>query len=176
MYHALLPPDVHINLKNYNLLLLSFLPVSTASQQILSFHSCSWLFSQENQGQGTTDGIFRNNRYFTCAPDSGVFVGLDKLTPRGDSESKSPPKNNITRLKDTVITSFFKGKTEQRSSQGGKNIEKDQAVVTFLHNDHPVKGCVRYIGDHKDNSGNIQTLVGLELVGYLFLVFIQQFC
>jgi len=41
-------------------------------------------------GQGTSDGTFRSKRYFTCPVDSGVFVGLDKLTPRDISDSKSP--------------------------------------------------------------------------------------
>lgn len=32
--------------------------------------------------QGSCDGSYGKTRYFTCAPDSGVFVSLDKLTPR----------------------------------------------------------------------------------------------
>ena len=35
---------------------------------------------QKNPGQGG-DGTFRGQSYFNCAPDSGVFVALDKLTP-----------------------------------------------------------------------------------------------
>lgn len=36
---------------------------------------------QKNPGQGTSDGTFRNKKYFACRPDSGVFVALDKLAP-----------------------------------------------------------------------------------------------
>lgn len=36
---------------------------------------------QKNPYQGGGDGTFRGQRYFNCAPDSGVFVALDKLTP-----------------------------------------------------------------------------------------------
>ena len=64
---------------------------------------------------------------------------------------------------------FVKGKNEQRSSQGRKDIEKDQRVVTFLDDDSPVMGHVRFIGEHKDRTGNMYTIVGLELVGYFFV-------
>ena len=85
--------------------------------------------------------------------------------PREEPEARSVPKNNIARLKDTVIPSFLKGKNEQKSSHGKKDIKEGQKVVAFLENNHPVKGRVRYIGDHKDPGGNlICTYVGLELV------------
>ncbi len=65
-------------------------------------------------GQGKTDGTFRNKRYFTCASDSGVFVGLDKLKPREVPDSNSPSKSSKrddfkSRLKETVMPSFFVG-------------------------------------------------------------------
>ena len=91
--------------------------------------------------------------------------------PREDQESRSPPKNNIARLKDTVMTPFsaLKGKNEQKSLQGKKDIKKDQKVVAFLDDNRTVRGHVRYIGEHKDRSGNLLTLVGLELVGSLYV-------
>ena len=67
---------------------------------------------------------------------------------------------------DTVILpSFLKGKSERRLHQGSINqaLELDQRVVTFIE-DHPARGTVRYIGPEKDASGNVHTIVGLELV------------
>ena len=120
--------------------------------------------------------MFRNKRYFTCPPDSGVFVGLDKLTPREDSDSKSPPKspkrdenvqgNFKSRLMDTVMPSFFKGKSERKSlhERINQGLEIDQRVVTFI-TDFPTRGTVRYIGKEEDGRGNVRTIVGLEMVG-----------
>ena len=59
-------------------------------------------------GQGDCDGTFRSKRYFTCPPDSGVFVGLDRLRPREDPDSNSPKRVENTeagfksRLRGTV--------------------------------------------------------------------------
>ena len=85
--------------------------------------------------------------------------------PREEPESRAPPKNNIARLKDTVLTSFWKGKSEHKSFQGRQDIEMDQRVVAFLDDNRAIRGHVRYIGEHKDRGGNLLTLVGLELVG-----------
>ena len=89
--------------------------------------------------------------------------------PREDPESRPPPKTNIARLKDTLMTPFLKGKNEQKSLQERKDIKKDQRVVAFLDDNHTVRGYVRYIGEHKDRSGNLLTLVGLQLVGRLYV-------
>ncbi|KAL9975206.1 hypothetical protein ACROYT_G012338 [Oculina patagonica] len=162
-----------------------------------------------NPGQGTTGGTFKGKWYFTCPPDSGVFVGLDKLKPREDpgtdSPSSSPKRNkssgvfvgfdklklredpgtdsppsspkrnknsqaNIkSRLKDMVMPSFLKGKHEQKSSKNGIDsviFEVGQRVVTFI-GDYPAqswkRGTVRYIGQEKDASGKMRTVVGLEM-------------
>ncbi|KAJ7388256.1 hypothetical protein OS493_038923 [Desmophyllum pertusum] len=82
----------------------------------------------KNPGQGTSDGTFRNKRYFNCGADSGVFVGLDKLKPKEDLD---PPAN----------------------------LQKDAKMLR----DYPFRGTVRYIGEEKDASGNVQTIVGLEM-------------
>lgn len=64
------------------------------------------------------------------------------------------------------MPSFFKGKNESNVSQGriGNHLEVDQRVVTYLAGDHPRRGWVRYIGEDKDRNGQLQTVVGLELV------------
>lgn len=61
---------------------------------------------------------------------------------------------------------FLKGKSERKSFQERINqgLEIDQRVVTFIK-DFPVRGTVRYIGNEEDGSGNVRTIVGLEMVG-----------
>ncbi|PFX11731.1 putative serine/threonine-protein kinase [Stylophora pistillata] len=39
-----------------------------------------------NPGEGTCNGTFGDKQYFICSPEFGVFVGLDKLTPREDED------------------------------------------------------------------------------------------
>ena len=75
-----------------------------------------------------------------CAPDSGVFVALDKLTPFEDSDSN-------VHLPVRRIQGFY----------------INERVVTFA-GVYPVRGTVRYIGEDKDSNGQIRTIVGLELV------------
>ena len=107
-------------------------------------------------------------RYFSCPPDSAVFVGIDKLTSREDPESNLSPKRDDfkSRIMAAVMPSFLKGKSEQKLSQQRINqiLEIYQRVVTFI-DDHPARGTVRYIGQEKDSSGKVHTIVGLEMVG-----------
>ena len=121
-----------------------------------SFHSLT--FQEKYPGLGLCDGTFGKKRYFTCDPDSGVFVGLDKLMPLDDAEYKSPSK--------------LKGKNDQSlQARTVDYLSTDQRVVTFLEdNDTPVRGTVRFIGEEKDASGRV--LVGLELVGNSQICFI----
>ena len=105
-----------------------------------------------------------------------MFVGLDKLTPRDDSISKSWKRaeghqsNFASRLKETVMPSFLKGKNEENWVQGGfedqveKMLKIDQRVVTFLESNRPLRGSVRFIGKERDGDGKSRTMVGLELV------------
>ena len=98
------------------------------------------------------------------------------MTPRedeGDLKSlKSAKKDENIRaklkssLKDS-ISSFWKGKHEQRPSQGFVGVLKiDERVVTYI-NDNPARGTVRYFGEEKDSTGNVYVIVGLELVSNL---------
>lgn len=66
------------------------------------------------------------------------------------------------------MPSFIKGKNEQKSPQERINqvLERGQRVVTFIE-DHPARGTVCYIGQEEDASGNVCTIVGLEMVGNL---------
>ena len=73
------------------------------------------------------------------------------------------------------ISSFWKGKQEQRSFQGIGGVPKtDDRVVTFIK-DSPARGTVRYIGEEEDSTGNVLIIVGLELVGTLNFLFNCKF-
>ena len=142
-----------------------------------SFHSLT--FQEKYPGGGLCDGTCGDKRYFTCDPDSGIFVGLDKLMPMDDAEYKSSSKplkrgehgqdNLESRPRDIVFPSFLKGKNDQSpQARTVDYLSTDQRVVTFLEdNDTPVRGTVRFIGEEKDAS-----VVGLELVGNSQICFI----
>jgi len=57
-------------------------------------------------------------------------------------------------------------RSEQMSPQERINqmLEIDERIVTFIE-DHPARGTVRYIGREEDTSGDMRTIVGLEMVG-----------
>ena len=48
------------------------------------------LLLQEFSGKGTTDGIFRKQRFFTCASDSALFVTVNRLRICTKSELFKP--------------------------------------------------------------------------------------
>ena len=114
-----------------------------------------------------------NKRYFNCPPDSGVFVALDKLKPRRGPDSEFPKRdenaqaNFKSRVMDGFMSpsSFLRVKSERKSPQERINqvLEIKQRVVTFIE-DRPARGTVRYIGEEEDGSGNMRTIVGLEMV------------
>ena len=152
------------------------------SRNVYGHHPFSLIFSifQKNPGFGTSDGTFRNKKYFQCAPDSGVFVGLDKLAPLEDDNSelrtpsKSPKRDdhgqvNIKSRLDSVIPSFLKLKSDLKLPQPRhfEALKIDQRVVTFCDKGIPLRGRVRYTGDVEDSSGHVQSVVGLELVGII---------
>ena len=143
-----------------------------------AFHSLTF---QKNKGCGTSDGTFQNKRYFKCDPDSGVFVGLDKLMPMDDAEynsySKTPKRDEHgqadlkSKLRDTVFPSFLRGKNDHSlQATTVDRLKIDQRVVTFLEDKTPLRGTVRFIGEEKDGSRRI--LVGVELVGNSQICFI----
>ncbi|XP_027043124.1 ubiquitin carboxyl-terminal hydrolase CYLD-like, partial [Pocillopora damicornis] len=71
----------------------------------------------KHPGSGTCDGTFRKKRYFTCEPDCGIFVGLDKLRPREDGDDLK--SLNIARKEENI--------------QGIDGVPKtDERVVTFI--------------------------------------------
>ena len=56
---------------------------------IISTH-CVLSFTPQDPhfcNRGTTDGVFRCQRYFRCPPGAGLFVSLDKITVPVDDET-----------------------------------------------------------------------------------------
>ena len=88
-----------------------------------------------------------------------------------NSLPKSPKKDDDTqanftsRLTDTVMSPFSKGKGDQKlPRERTANVLKIyQRVVTFI-GDIPTRGAVRYVGEEKESNGFVRTIVGLELV------------
>ena len=119
-----------------------------------------------------------------CAPDSGVFVGLDKLAPFEDdnSELRTPPKSpkrddhgqvNFESRLDSVFPSFLTEISDLKLPQPRHfdTLKIDQRVVTFCDEGTPLRGTVRYTGDIEEwTSGHVQSVVGLELVGYYIII------
>ena len=104
------------------------------------------------------------------------------MTPRDDEDDLKSTKivekdENIqakprSSLKDSIL-SFWKGTQNQRSSQGIYGVVRiDERVVTFIKGS-PARGTVRYIGEEIDSTGNVYTIVGLELVSSLTCLFNQ---
>ena len=93
------------------------------------------------------------------------------MTPRENEDDLKSSKiaeqdeNIQAELKSSLqdaISSFWKGKQEQRPFQGIDGVLKTgERVVTFIK-DSPARGTVRYIGVEEDR--NFRTIVGLELV------------
>ena len=95
------------------------------------------------------------------------------MTPRENEDDLKSSKiaeqdeNIQAELKSSLqdsISSFWKGKHEQRPFQGIDGVLKiDDRVVTIIK-DSPARGTVRYIGEEEDSTRNFRTIVGLELV------------
>ena len=102
-----------------------------------------------------------------------MFVGLDKLIPREDPEFKSPKRdeNYQADFISRVWAAMFKGNTDNTPAKERCDnvLEIDQRAVTFI-GDFPFRGTVRYIGEEKDARGNVQTIVGLQMVRYFYLM------
>ena len=137
---------------------------------------------KQNPGFGTCDGTCGNKQYFKCAPDSGVFVGFDKLAPLEDDNSElttasdSPKRDdhcevNMTEL-DLLFPSLGKGKSDSELPQARDldSFKINQRVVTFHDKDPPLRGTVHYTGDTEDSSGHVKSVAGLELVGIILRV------
>ena len=71
------------------------------------FHHQSSPKLQEFTGKGTTDGQFRKQRFFYCAPDSAVFVAVNKLRictkPKLFSGGDQSPSSNTALYPENAV-------------------------------------------------------------------------
>lgn len=85
-------------------------------------------------------------------------------------------KITLSQKRDSDIPSFFKGESDPKLPQPREILivlkSIDQRVVTFGDEDIPRRGTVRYIGDVEDSRGDVQILVGLELVSIVLRVMV----
>lgn len=77
------------------------------------------------QNRGTTDGVFRCQRYFKCSPGAGLFVSLDRITipvEEGDQQVKDNDQDEYTYIGDGEKTG---GEDSGMESSGHSLIEAE---------------------------------------------------
>lgn len=67
--------------------------------------------------RGTTDGVFRCQRYFSCAPRAGLFVSLDKMSVPLDDDTDATIKTEES-IQDDYTHILKEGKTELGEDSG----------------------------------------------------------
>ena len=70
--------------------------------------------------------------------------------------------NNLTSSSQSRLSWLFRRKGEVKE-RIDPELEVNQRVVTFIE-DHVSRGTVRHIGEEKDADGNVQKILGLEMV------------
>lgn len=70
--------------------------------------------------------------------------------------------NNLTSSSRSGLSWLFRRKGEVKE-RIDPELEVNQRVVTFIR-DHGSRGTVRHIGEEKDADGNVQKILGLEMV------------
>ena len=70
--------------------------------------------------------------------------------------------NNLTSSSRSRLSWPFRRKGEVKE-RIDPELEVNQRVVTFIE-DHGSRGTVRHIGEEKDADGNVQEILGLEMV------------
>ena len=79
--------------------------------------------------------------------------------------------NNLTSSSRSRLSWPFRRKGEVKE-RIDPELEVNQRVVTFIE-DHVSRGTVRHIGEEKDADGNVQKILGLEMVRPVLTVFIR---
>ena len=124
---------------------------------------------QEGRGRGTTDGLFRTQRYFQCDTECGIFVSLEKLRLYDGTD-----ENMFVKFKNRIvggITSLIMPgeQPDQENSLGKKTNSaghQEGDRVWMYVEDKLCAGYIRYIGRV---PGGKETYAGIELVGTLYL-------
>ena len=137
------------------------------------------------RGKGTTDGTFRDQRYFHCEMNCGLFVALDKLSPdsQGSSLTKEPRGGNSyakvashgppeggqsTHAANTKSRSQAISRHESKGSCVDRlpppRFKLGDRVVAFNKKGIPVHGTVRWVGMSVASRKFTVTVAGIETV------------
>ena len=137
------------------------------------------------RGKGTTDGTFRDQRYFHCEDNCGLFVALDKLSPdaQGSSLTKEPRSGKSyakvashgppeggqsTPAANTRSRSQAISRHESKESSVDRlpppRFNPGDRVVAFNKKGIPVHGKVRWVGRNTASQKHIITVAGIETV------------
>ena len=125
------------------------------------------------RGKGTTDGTFRDQRYFHCEDNCGLFVALDKLSP--DSQGSSLTKEPRGGKSYAKVASH--GTSHVVSRPGSKEtcvdprphpprFQKGERVVAFNKKGSRVHGTVRWVGRNTATQKHTVTIAGIETVSF----------
>lgn len=152
---------------------------------------------EQCRGCGTTDGMFRDERYFACDDKCGLFVALNKLSmdregntlempPRGDQScTKAVSHGTATSGQSYLLVSGPPAvNTWARSEAITKRptvhddppprFKKGDRVVAFDRKGNCIHGTVRWVGKNKaaQNAQNSHWIFGIETVSSSHIIVI----
>ncbi|XP_052230210.1 ubiquitin carboxyl-terminal hydrolase CYLD-like isoform X2 [Dreissena polymorpha] len=96
-------------------------------------------------GKGISDGVFRKQRYFTCAPNCAAFVALHRIRK---CSKPLPTEEAVELVGATNFTNKWNLKIKDR--------------VVWYSDDGPEYGTVKWIGLLPDTRSNEDVTVGVE--------------
>ena len=150
------------------------------------------LQDEQYRGLGTTDGTFRDVRYFICEEKCGLFVALDKLSMDSDGNILEAAPHGGHSYSNAVSHGTARSDRSYPQDSGHPtdnlrprsqavqrpNVRDDQRprfkkgdrVVAFNKKGHRIHGTVRWVG--KNEKARICTfVVGIETVSSSHLLY-----
>ena len=136
------------------------------------------LQEERYRGRGCTNGHFRENQYFLCKENCGMFESLDKLAPNAEhpliatseiaaKPSQPAPANKpdtqSTSLGPHLNTRFQTQKDPVSISLPPPRFKKGERVVTYNKDQIPIYGIVRWTGLVNHGEAKVNT-IGIETV------------
>ncbi|XP_053389669.1 CAP-Gly domain-containing linker protein 3-like, partial [Mercenaria mercenaria] len=105
-----------------------------------------------NKGQGHSDGMFRNQRYFQCAPESALFVGLHRIR-----QHKGPPPQRQSDIAGASAANVY----SQYGKENAYGLKMGDRIV-WISDEGPEAGVVKWIGLLPDCRADDDITVGVE--------------
>ena len=120
-------------------------------------------------GQGSTNGVFQDNQYFTCPEDNGLFVSMDRLSedPSGPqikpaaaaiSAATPPPTGHQHYLPRSAQKDGGRRQKALSDPEAGSILppsrKEGDRVVFFKKDGTPVSGTVRWTTPYTYQEGN----------------------